>query len=153
MRDIGVLRIQSSKLSQRRHWHLKVRPKTQCMSLCQNLYSMIECCVLLDLSLIEPRGSGMHPEPCAENSTGQKRNRTISNRYQSWQIRSSSPVLDLRSHCHESLLYVCGILRAGLQKGHANLVRKSLQSHYHVHVSSQYTSPEVVSCYSCVKKR
>lgn len=38
----------------------------------------------------------------------------------------NSPVLDLASHCHESLLHIRGILGTGLKEWDANLVSKSL---------------------------
>jgi len=36
------------------------------------------------------------------------------------------PVLDLASHCHESLLHIRGILGTGLKDWDANLISKSL---------------------------
>jgi hypothetical protein len=36
------------------------------------------------------------------------------------------PVLDLCSHCHESLLHISGIFGAGLQEWDAYLISKSL---------------------------
>jgi len=37
------------------------------------------------------------------------------------------PVLDLCSHCHESLLHISGIFCAGLQEWDADLISKSLK--------------------------
>ena len=48
------------------------------------------------------------------------------------------PVLDLCSHCHEGLLYICGILCTCLQEGNSKLVSillyksKTITLHWHV---------------------
>jgi hypothetical protein len=73
-------------------------------------------------------------QPSSPQSTGgQKVRHTL--------IPRSTPVLDFRSHCHERLLNVRGILSRSLEKGNANFICKGLQrKHTTSHQNQNFTA-------------